>query len=45
MHTDDATFDFALGLQKKLHIKVPAEAWRNVYTVQDAINVARFAHF
>ncbi len=39
MHTDDATFDFAMGLQKKLNIKVPVEAWKNVYTVQDAINV------
>ena len=39
MHTDDATFDFALGLQKKLNIKVPVEECRNVYTVQDVIHV------
>lgn len=39
MHSDDATFDFALRLQKKLSIHIPAGEWRHVYTVQDAINI------
>jgi len=41
MESDDATFDFALGLEKKLGIKVPPKEWSNVYTVADAIDLLK----
>ncbi len=39
MDSDDASFDFALGLEKKLGLKIPAEEWSKVWTVEDAINL------
>lgn len=39
--SDDLSFLFVPELEEKLGIKVPVEAWLNVETVQDAVNILK----
>jgi hypothetical protein len=37
--SDDLSFVFALGLERKLGIKVPIDAWRDVHCGRDAVRL------
>jgi acyl carrier protein len=41
MDSDDASFDFALGLERMLGIRIPVEEWSKVCTVQETIDLLK----